>query len=311
MPKRDLQDPFASVEDANPIQIPAGVFRAGGPTERTGSTNARRAGSGMLNAWRASSSKQRMGWLTAALLVLLLVVVIPSGIAMFGSVRKAQLEAEANAAKAPTVVVMTPEAQAVQDKIDTIDVAYLMSNTVGDKKQSEEMGKLLTEAKQLVLNNDAAGAEAKYQEALKYFIGTYSQGLAGVVEPWIGEYWGVNWETEERLRELTSTIQANADGHDLEALAAAVIELPQQLGNAKAQHLQSFESYVPPAPVQTAKPTETPKPTQEAKPTETPKPSQEAKPTVQPKPSTDNGKPGNGNGKPDKPNGGFTNGNNG
>lgn len=303
MPKRDLQDPFVSVDDANPIQIPAGVFRAGGPSERTGSTNARSVSSGILSAWRASSSKQRVGWLTAVLLVLLLVVVIPTGIAVFSSVRKAQLEAQANAAKAPTVIVMTPEAQAVQAKIDKIDAAYLMSSTVGDKPQSEEMGRLLREAKQLALSNDAAGADAKYQEALKYFIGTYSQGLAGVVDPWLREYFGARGDTVERLHELVGTIQSNSDGHDLDALVAAVIELPQQLGNAKAEHLQTYESYVPPAPkpTQTQQPTETPKPSEAPKPSEQPKPTQQPKPSEKPKQTQEPGKPG----------GNFSNGNRG
>lgn len=315
MAKRDLGDPFDGVADQDAISVPPGVFRAAGPAERTGSTNARAARGGPLATFRAASTKARLGWLTAVLLTALIVFIIPAGIALFGSVRKAQIEAEAAVLPTPALVVVSPEAQAVQDQIDQIDVAYMMSSASAEAESSQQMGALLDKAKGLVAQNDAAGAKTAFDEALAYFVTVYSQRLAGLVDPTIEEYWGLEWKTEKRLGELRDLITANADGHDLAGLVAAVIELPQQLNAAKNQHMSEYESYVPPASNNT-KPSTQPAPTQTQAPTQAPAvtqapPAAPAAPTPAPstQPSTGNGN-GNGNGGGNgngNGNGGFSN----
>lgn len=253
MAKRDIGDPFASVSDLDGISVPAGVFRVSGPAERTGSTNARRARGGFGSRLRSAPAKARIGWLTAVVLVTLMVVVVPTAIALIGSVRKAQLEAQAAALPSPAVVAIGPEAQAVGEQIRQIDVAYLMSNGIAEQESRDQLGALLGEAKNYVLANDAASARGRFDEAVAYFITIYSQRLAAQVDPTVETFWGLDWQTEERLYELRDLITANADGHDLATLVAAVIELPQQISLAKSQHSAATgEEYYEPATQPTA-----------------------------------------------------------
>ena len=111
----------------------------------------------------------------------------------------------------------------------------------------------------------------------------YSQRVATAAETQVEEYDQSEWETDERLAELIEVVRANAQGQDLPALVAAVIEIPQLVGDARAEHFGNRRTYVPPAPTTAAPaptaPAATPPPATEApQMTQAPAPSQAPEP---------------------------------
>ena len=313
MAKPAAGDPFDAGEYA-PLSVPAGAFSADGPAhpERTGATSARWLKGGAWNRFRSHSSRSRQGLITAITLVLLMAVVVPAGISMFAAARRDALAAEASATGMPTIVVLSPESQAVQSNLEPIQAAYLMSNGIADPAIKAEMGKLIDDTHAAVLADDAGDAQRKLDGALAYFITTYSQSLPARADQILLDYPYSEWETDERIAELKAIIVANSQGQDLSALVDAVIELPQRIGDAMSEHLGNRVTYVPPRP---STPAHTPAPPPSAPPSETPPadtPPADTPPTEVPPPSS--GEPGptgtTGNGGGNNGNGGGNGGSN-
>lgn len=292
MTTRDQGDPFASA-DAVPLNVPGGVFdsRPDEAPDRTGSTNARILLGGPLSRVRAAPVAKRAGWLVAVASIALMLVVIPAGITTFASVRRAAIEAAEEAAASPEVVVLSAASVAVQEGLQPIDSAYLMSSGIAADPEKSEMARLLSETNTFVMADNAASAKTSSDAAVSYFVSTYSQSLPGRAATILEEYPESNWETDERIDELGDIIRSNAQGQDLSALVSAVVELPQRVGDAMSEHLGNRVTYVPPSP------TSTPAPTTSIQPQSTQQqPTQKPSPTYTQGPNPDDGDDDNDNG---------------
>lgn len=284
MAQQFTDDPFAD-SDATPLRVPSGVFRAdsAGPIERTGATNARLVLGQPLAALRAVSQRTIVGRLLAVCTIVSMLVVVPLMISGFASVRRAALAAETSETGLPSLVAISPEAQAVLDQLRPIDAAYIASSTISEEGNRDRMQTLVNEVRERVFANDANGARPRMEEAIAYFVSVYSQGLPAQVDLILEDYPYSEEETDERIEQLKGTIVANAQGQDLTALVAAVVELPQRVGDAMNQHLGNRITYVPPQPTQTQQPTAPP-------PATTPPPTEPAPtdpgPTQSPPPQT-------------------------
>ncbi|PPG27785.1 hypothetical protein C5E10_14770 [Pseudoclavibacter sp. RFBG4] len=289
-------DPFALTDNAS-IDVPNGIFAAGDETlDRTGSTNARLVLGGPLARFRAAPSAARVSWLVAAVALLVVVVVIPVSIGSFAAVRKESLAASTDAPAQPAVVVLSAETLAVSAQVDAIEPAYVMSNGLVTDESKTTMGDMLTTARDQINVNDAAGAASTMESAVPYFVSEYSQRVATAAETEVEEYVQSEYETDERLAELIAIVRANAQGQDLTALVSAVIEIPQVVGDARAEHFGNRRTYVPPAPT-TAAPaptssaatqppaTEAPQLTQAPAPSQTSAPEPSKEPDPEPKPT--------------------------
>lgn len=306
MTTHESGDPFAAA-DSVPLNVPGGVFdeRAGDPPERTGATNARILMGGRAAQLRATPVAKRAGWLVAVAAIALILVIIPAGITAFASVRRAAIEEAAADAAAPQVVQLSAETVAVMDELSTIDTAYLASNAIAADPTKSEMAGLIAETNEKIFADDAAGARDSFESSLSFFVSDYSQSLPARADEILEEYPESNWETDERLDELKSTILANAGGQDLNALVSAVVELPQRVADAMSEHLGNRVTYVPPTPTSTAPPATTP-PAPTNQPTQPPT-TQQPQPTYTQVPGPTGGGGNNGGGG----NGGGGGGNNG
>ncbi|PPG39685.1 hypothetical protein [Pseudoclavibacter sp. RFBA6] len=293
-------DPFAKTDDSS-IDVPNGIFAAGDETlDRTGATNARLLLGGPFARFRAAPAAARVSWFLAAVALVVVVVVIPVSIGSFAAVRKESLAASTAAPAQPAVVVLSPETLAVSAQVDAIEPAYVMSNGLVTDESKSKMGDLLATARDQIDANDAAGATSTMQSAVPYFVAEYSQRVATAAETEVEEYDQSEWETDERLAELIEIVRANAQGQDLTALVAAVIEIPQVVGDARAEHFGNRRTYVPPAPT-TAAPapsapaatqppaTEAPQMTQAPAPSQAPEPEETKPPEPKPEPQPSGG----------------------
>lgn len=280
-------DPFSRTDDAS-IDVPHGIFTAGDETlDRTGATNARLLIGGPFARFRAAPAAARVSWFAAAVALLVVVVVIPVSIGSFASVRKEALAASTAAPAQPAVVVLSPETLAVSAQVDALEPAYVMSNGLVTDESKTTMGDLLATARDQIDANDAAAASSTMQSAVAYFVSEYSQRVATAAETQVEEYEQSEWETDERLAELIEIVRANAQGQDLTALVAAVIEIPQVVGDARAEHFGNRRTYVPPAPTTaapapSAPPATQPPATQAPQMTQAPAPTQAPEPEPQP-----------------------------
>ncbi|GGA62510.1 hypothetical protein GCM10011490_11170 [Pseudoclavibacter endophyticus] len=242
-------DPFDEV-DGTPIEVTPGAFGGEGREEaadRTGATSARWQRGGPWNRFQAHSTRSRRGLIVAVTLVVLMALVIPLTVGFFANWRREVLAAEAAASAAPTIVALTAEVQAVQAQLDPVQAAFIMSNGIAEDGVKGDMESRIDDSSAAILANDAGGAQSAVDDAISFFTSTYSQSLPDRATSILSEYPYSEWETDQRIEEVIATIRSNADGGDLSALVAAVIELPQLVGDAMSEHLGNRVTYVPPA----------------------------------------------------------------
>lgn len=240
MPTRESGDPFDVVSDGDRIRIPQGVFRAKAPEKTAQGKAASDSSVSVFEPIRTASKEQKRSWLTVGILLLLLAVVVPAGISTFGSIRSEQLQAQQKEALMPTVVVISPEAQQLENAIRPINTAYIMSSPVTDKGTADELGALIAKVREQINANDVQNGNATVEQIRAYFMGTYAPSLAGSIPGRITEFSGLYFQTEERLRQLQNTVNEKTVAGDLDAVVAAVIEIPQQLAKARAEHTGEY-----------------------------------------------------------------------
>ncbi|MGO2110996.1 MAG: hypothetical protein ACTH31_05235 [Pseudoclavibacter sp.] len=242
-------DPFDEV-DGSPLNVSPGVFNAEGPDEivdRTGATSVRWQRGGAWNKFQSHSVTQRRGLLVAISLVVLMALVIPLTVGFFANWRRESLAAQQAEQSLPSVVALTPEVQAIQEQLDPLQAAFVMSNGIAADDVKGEMDTRITDTNDAILANDAGGAQSQVDDAKTYFTETYSQTLPDRATAILEAYPYSEWETDERIEEVGNTIRSLAGGQDFDALVAAVIELPQLVGNAMSEHLGNRVTYVPPS----------------------------------------------------------------
>lgn len=265
MAQSPSDDPFEATDDTS-LSVGPGVFSADGPADadelaRTGATSARWQRGGFWNRLRSHSTRSRNGLFVALSLVVLMAIVIPLGVGFFANMRREYLAEQEAATSRPDIVVLSDEVQAIGEQLDSIEAAFIMSSSIAEDPFKTDMETRVNDTNEAILANDAGSAQTAVDDAVSYFISDYSQSLPDRAATLLEQYPYSEYETEERIEELSDIIRENSGGQDLSALVAAVMELPQRIGDAMSEHLGNRVTYVPPDnDNSTSQPTQQPTP---------------------------------------------------
>lgn len=290
----EIDDPFAGADD-EAIDVPEGEFSAEGDDHaRIGSTNARARAGGPLAVWRSASRQRQVQWVTAAAILVVVLLLLPTVFSVVGTAQRAR--AQALATENIGVIELGDDVMDARAQIDPLFGCYAVSATFAPQKTREQMRGLLDETSESVYKNDAGFTQSKVDETKKFFVEQYARGLADQVDPKLDEWYEADWSTMEEAREAEQKLRGNLSIDRIDQLCADVRDLGAALGAVRNEHMEYSQSYVPPPPPPPSPeptPTETPKKTEEPKEPKETKETKEPEETKEPQPSEDN--------TPDKP----------
>ncbi len=297
----EIDDPFAGADD-EAIDVPEGTFSAEGEDNaRIGSTSARARQGGLLAVWRSASRQRQVQWVTAAAILVVVLVLLPTVFSVVGASQRARTQALAT--ENIGVIQLDDEVIRARAQIDPLFGCYAVSATFAPTKASSEMRDLLDETSESVYKNDVGFTQRKADETRKFFVEQYAHGLADQVEPKLEEWYEANWSTMEAAREAEQKLRGHLKIDQIDQLCVDVRDLGVALGAVRDEHMEYSQSYVPPpSPPPTPEPTKTeepkqteePKKTEEPKETETPDPSDESTPDESETKAPENPEPGDG-----------------
>lgn len=248
MAKLPEGDPFDE-GDGTPLSVTPGVFEGAAGDEDQG-----------VAGWDTSPKPppKRRGLYVAISLFVLMALIVPIGVGFFANIRREYIAEQEASGASPAVVELSQEVQEVQARLDPIQAAHLMSSGIAEESVNTEMTSLVDATTASILANDTGKAQSSADSAESYFVATYSQSLPDRATMILENYPYSESDTDARIEELISIIRANSQGQDIGALSAAVIELPQRIGDAMSEHLGNRVTYVPPSDSGTPEPTQPP-----------------------------------------------------